>query len=291
MMDNSQTVPKLTLQRRIESMDLVFMAAGRQECKPSDSSGPRTCSYHMLHFVLKGKVHFYLGGQHYIVNAGQCFYVPEGTNTFYYSDPTNPCIYAWLNFTGDDAVEIVRECGMSNVCPTIALPDVKHIWDLIGGLLHCYGQTPANDIAIRGFMHLIFATLMRNPNVSSIAQEARDSSSENDLIKRAVAYVQEHADKTLSVQMIAAHCFISRGYLCQLFIKYLHTTPQQFVINSKVQKASELLTKTRMPIARIAELCGYRNQFSFSRAFARELTLSPSEYRRRFSNPDRLVTE
>ena len=83
MMDNSQTVPKLTLQRRIESMDLVFMAAGRQECKPSDSSGPRTCSYHMLHFVLKGKVHFYLGGQHYIVNAGQCFYVPEGTNTFY----------------------------------------------------------------------------------------------------------------------------------------------------------------------------------------------------------------
>ena len=79
MMDNSQTVPKLTLQRRIESMDLVFMAAGRQECKPSDSSGPRTCSYHMLHFVLKGKVHFYLGGQHYIVNAGQCFYVPEGT--------------------------------------------------------------------------------------------------------------------------------------------------------------------------------------------------------------------
>lgn len=117
MMDNSQTVPKLTLQRRIESMDLVFMAAGRQECKPSDSSGPRTCSYHMLHFVLKGKVHFYLGGQHYIVNAGQCFYVPEGTNTFYYSDPTNPCIYAWVNFTGDDAVEIVRECGMSNVCP------------------------------------------------------------------------------------------------------------------------------------------------------------------------------
>ena len=110
-------------------------------------------------------------------------------------------------------------------------------------------------------------------------------------IKRAVAYVQEHADETLSVQMIADALCISRGYLHQLFIKYLHTTPQQFVINSKVQKASELLIKTRMPIARIAELCGYRNQFSFSRAFARELTLSPSEYRRRFSNPDRLVTE
>mgnify|MGYP000703631832 FL=1 len=66
-------------------------------------------------------------------------------------------------------------------------------------------------------MHLIFATLMRNPNVSSIAQEARDSSSENDLIKRAVAYVQEHADETLSVQMIADALCISRGYLHQCY--------------------------------------------------------------------------
>lgn len=290
MTDSSQPVPKLTLQRRVESRDLVFMAAGRQECKPSDSSGPKTCSYHMLHFVLKGKVHFYLGGQHYVIGAEQCFYVPEAMNTFYHSDPVDPCTYAWLNFTGDDASEVVRECGMSNVCPVASLPDVEHVWDLIGELLHCYDPTPANDMATRGFMQLIFAMLMRNPNAQSDEQEARESSSENELVQRAVAYVQECADEALNVQMIADALFISRGYLHQLFIKYLHITPQQFVINSKVQKASELLIKTSMPIAKIAELCGYHNQFSFSRAFARESALSPSEYRRRFSNPDRLVT-
>ena len=96
----------------------------------------------MLHFVLKGKVHFYLGGQHYIVNAGQCFYVPREPIRSIIPIPPIHDIYAWMNFTGDDTVEIVRECGMSNVCPVIALPDVKPIWDFIGGLLHCYNPTP-----------------------------------------------------------------------------------------------------------------------------------------------------
>ena len=165
MMDNSLTVPKLTLQRRIESMDLVFMAAGRQECKPSDSSGPRTCSYHMLQFRAQRQGAFLSWWAALHRQCWAMFLRARGNQYVLLFRSHQSCIYAWMNFTGDDTVEIVRECGMSNVCPVIALPDVKPIWDFIGGLLHCYNPTPANDIAIRGFMHLIFATLTRNPNV------------------------------------------------------------------------------------------------------------------------------
>lgn len=113
MMDNSQTVPKLTLQRRIESMDLVFMAAGRQSASRRIRAARGHAFYHMLHFVLKGKVHFYLGGS---ITSSMLGNVSTCRGDHCSIIPIPPIhAYAWVNFTGDDAVEIVRECGMSNV--------------------------------------------------------------------------------------------------------------------------------------------------------------------------------
>ena len=280
-------VSKLTLQRNISGQDLVFIAAGRQECSATDSSGPNARAYEMIHFVVKGKAHFYFDGQHYLVESGHCFYAPAFANTFYHADPVEPCTYAWLNFSGEAAKDIVKGCGLSNISPVAPVKDIESIWDIITALLHCYKPTAANDLAIQGFMRVALAMLMAH--TSAPERFAEESPLDNDLVQRAVAYVQQHADEHLSVQKLAEALFISRGYLHQLFSKYLRTTPQRFITNYKVQTASELLIKTSTPVGQIAEQCGYANQTAFSRAFSRELSMSPSEFRRRFSHPDNLI--
>lgn len=285
----NDSMSKLTLQRTINGQDLVFIAAGRHECPASHSCGPAARAYEMIHFVIKGKVHYYFYGQHYLVKAGQCFYAPAFANTFYHSDLVDPCTYAWINFTGNDAKDIIRNCGLSNLSPVAPVKDIDSIWALINELLLCNKPTKANDLAIQGFMRVILAMLMTHTTVRDDSVE--ESLVDNELVERAVAYVQQHADEQLSVQKLAEALFISRGYLHQLFSKYLRITPQQFITNHKTQTASELLIKTSMPISQIADQCGYANQAAFSRAFARELSMSPSEYRHRFTRPSNLITE
>jgi AraC family transcriptional regulator of arabinose operon len=169
------------------------------------------------------------------------------------------------------------------------LTNIKRVWELVGELLHCHTNAPGNDASIQGLMLQIFGVLQANQAV--LGDQAGESPLDSDLVQRAVAYVQEHADEQLSVQQLADSLFISRGYLHQQLVRYLHITPRQFITNAKIEKATELLIKTLMPVSHIAQNCGYRNQFAFSRAFTRELSINPSEYRRRYSHPDRLVTE
>ena len=288
MTNLNEPISKLTLQRTINGENLVFISAGRQECSPTDSSGPNARSYEMIHFVIKGKAHFYFYGQHYLVEAGHCFYAPAFAATFYHADSIDPCTYAWINFTGDAAKDIVKNCGLSSISPVAPVKEINSIYNLISQLLRCYEPTKANDLAIQGFMRVILAMLMTNADTKESMEE---SPLDNDLVQQAVAYVQQHAAEQLSVQKLAEALFISRGYLHQLFAKYLRITPQQFITNYKVQTASELLIKTTMPISQIAKQCGYANQTAFSRAFTRELSLSPREYRRQFTHPDTLLTE
>jgi AraC-like DNA-binding protein len=49
-----------------------------------------------------------------------------------------------------------------------------------------------------------------------------------------------------------------------------------------MNKAAELLKRTKQPIAEIGSSVGYDNPLHFSRAFKNTLGISPSEYRKEY---------
>jgi len=48
----------------------------------------------------------------------------------------------------------------------------------------------------------------------------------------------------------------------------------------RLRKAQSLLLETNKTLEDIAEKCGYKNGFYFSRRFSKKLNISPSEYRK-----------
>lgn len=58
------------------------------------------------------------------------------------------------------------------MCPTIALPGCEAYLGFDWRTIALLWSDARQRYSDPRFMHLIFATLMRNPNVSSIAQEA-----------------------------------------------------------------------------------------------------------------------
>jgi AraC-like DNA-binding protein len=60
-------------------------------------------------------------------------------------------------------------------------------------------------------------------------------------------------------------------------------TPQNYRIHYLILQAKSLLSDTRLSVSGIANICGYSDQYYFSRLFKKHTGVTPSEYRRRHS--------
>ena len=83
----------------------------------------------------------------------------------------------------------------------------------------------------------------------------------------------------ISVVDIANRLGINRSYFGKIFKQTLKQTPQEFLINYRMIKATELLRLTKMSIGDISKAVGYENQLHFSRAFKKIYNISPREWR------------
>jgi AraC-like DNA-binding protein len=59
----------------------------------------------------------------------------------------------------------------------------------------------------------------------------------------------------------------------------MHISPQQYLINYRLEKARNLLKSTNLSISEISEQVGYPDPLSFSKIFKMYYKISPTEYR------------
>ena len=116
--------------------------------------------------------------------------------------------------------------------------------------------------------------------VLSGVKKNEDTVSARDYIERAEAYIEANLSRHIKVEQIADELKISRGYLRNLFYKSRGTSPQEYLMKKRMDKAKELLSSRNLPVASVAASVGYDDALGFSRMFKRYCGVSPSEYRR-----------
>lgn len=96
------------------------------------------------------------------------------------------------------------------------------------------------------------------------------------------ALQQLHRDPSFAwtLQALAAESGLSRSALAERFQRLVGCGPMTYLAELRLRKGHELLRKGNLPIARVAELCGYGSEAAFSRAFKRLTGLSPGQARR-----------
>ena len=84
-----------------------------------------------------------------------------------------------------------------------------------------------------------------------------------------------------SVASLARAAGQSRTRFAQTFTQKLGTTPMQYVTAWRIQLAREALATRGLSVAEAAGITGYASDSAFSRAFKKEVGLSPAAYRHR----------
>ncbi|MBW5449415.1 response regulator [Cohnella sp. CFH 77786] len=102
---------------------------------------------------------------------------------------------------------------------------------------------------------------------------------ENQLIKKAIAFLNEHLDEENNVKEIAQHVHLSPSYFSVLFKEKTGHTFSEYVTKLRHRKAKELLLATATDINLIADQIGYRSSSYFIRVFKDIEGVTPRQYR------------
>jgi AraC family transcriptional regulator len=84
----------------------------------------------------------------------------------------------------------------------------------------------------------------------------------------------------LKLEELASQVGYSRGHFLKMFRTTTGTSPHQYLVQRRVERAKALLSAGQLPLTEIAVTCGFSNQSHFSAEFRRRVGTSPAHYRR-----------
>jgi len=178
--------------------------------------------------------------------------------------------------------------------PRVALdPDPIYIKD--GNIYTSAGSTSGLDLTValveedfgkelaRRVAQGMVMYLKRPGNQAQFSVQLSGQFAEEERFRELQLYVLENPDQDLSVETLAENVGMSPRNFARVFTRQVGITPGRFVEQSRLERARRHLEETHLPVSQVAERCGYTTREGMRLAFDRHLSISPREYRRRFS--------
>lgn len=110
---------------------------------------------------------------------------------------------------------------------------------------------------------------------------------ERGAIRRAREYLEEHAERTVSLAELARVADLSAFHLCRAFAAAVGMPPHAYQTQVRVARAKALLVAGRLPLAQVATAVGFANQSHLTHHFARLVGATPGRYVRDSRAPAR----
>ena len=139
------------------------------------------------------------------------------------------------------------------------------------------------ELATASLIQRLWLEIYENADITYTKDHINDSASSQARLQLMMQYVHQNYSHDISLEDIAGHARISKSTVLNLFHKYLHITPINYLINYRLNEAARLLSKTEKKISTISDETGFNNVDYFCRLFKKHYHLTPTEYRKKRS--------
>lgn len=233
----------------------------------------------LLIVCLRGKGKVTKAGETVALTAGNAVWLRAFEPHHYEADPADPWTIQWMHFDGDE-VEHWRQFVLHGLpIHKIRIP-VNHLDDLsldrIHGILE-NGYSIDNLIEAANAIRTTLITFQRLASVESATE-----TSSHRRVAASVERLRKDFRNLHRVNELAEQCGLSISHYNAIFQKLTGSTPIAFLIQVRIQRASELLLSSTLSVEAVARQSGYDDMFYFSRCFRKITGLSPRRYRNEF---------
>lgn len=262
-------------------IDLGMYQYGYEQCEPGHSFGPATRNHYLFHYIISGTGTLMADNakgetQTYSIKSGQGFLIFPGQITTYIADQNLPWEYVWIEFDGLRVKEALDLTELSVSTPVYHSHSKDLREQLMNEMLYIVHHAKESPFHLIGHLYLFLDYLTQSAKSKKLVQSSKMS---DYYIKEAINYIEQNFQNNITIEDIAAVCGINRSYFGKIFRNSIGRSPQEFLMNYRMVKATELLKLTSLSIAEIGSAVGYENQLHFSRAFKNVYGISPREWR------------
>lgn len=95
-------------------------------------------------------------------------------------------------------------------------------------------------------------------------------------LKRVTDYIEDHIDRDLSLETLAAIAAVSASHLKNAFRRSTGMPVHEYVVQRRVERAKRLLLQGKLPASEVALEAGFSHQSHMARCMRRVLGITPS---------------
>ncbi len=230
-----------------------------------------TRDVYILHYVVAGKGVFQ--GQPFDKNCG--YLVVPGEVEIITADENDPYESYWVIFKGTLAPDIIKICGLEKKCHVFRFDQNEKCAEILKKAV--FDIQPENNYSEAFALHAAF-----NEVVSIHSNTVKHASTSSNFTAKDLAMIFEKGyQQDLKIEKLAESFHYSRNHLYTLFREEYGISPQEYLLNTRIDKAKELLAdeSINLSIKEIAYAVGFRDQFYFSKLFHKKTKLSPMQYK------------
>ena len=98
--------------------------------------------------------------------------------------------------------------------------------------------------------------------------------------KRTLAYIEANLASKLDIDDLANVVALSRSHFSRAFKHSVGSSPMEYVVARRVERAKAMISGTRESLAEVALACGFADQAHLNRRFRDIVGISPGRWRR-----------
>lgn len=249
---------------------------GREACKPNYTfKGNNVRDNYVIHYIEKGAGTFSTANHPSVrLQANDLFILPKGVPCFYQADAYDPWTYAWIGLRGVNIGKILNGSQLmeKNYLRQVQNSQLHVAFSELYQSLHASTSLSHNMLTESLLYRTFYQLLTEYPRQNSRHHAL-------DQFQLALDYLHDNYSTGCTIQDLCQGLHLSHTYVYELFKQNSNATPQQFLTHLRMEDAKQQLVASSLPIQEIAERVGYKDSFTFSKAFKRTTGFSPTLYR------------
>ena len=146
-------------------------------------------------------------------------------------------------------------------------------------LAEAESETPAGRLYAESLIQTLTLHLLKNYSTANLKQENTHGGLSGYKLRRIEEFINANLEEDLSLAEIAVVADLSQFHFARAFRKSTGLTPQQYLMQQRIERAKELLAKGELPIVEISLRTGFKNQSHFTTLFRKFTRLTPKTWR------------
>lgn len=207
---------------------------------------------------------------------GALVYIPEGS---VYTLTFTEC-------TEEVSTVLVELCLSKDGTPFVLSPTIRlleevpvdpEVIDVLTRMASAFSMPERPMLSLTSDLYRLLSLL------ASASDRRRMTARGFSTIEAGIRYLQTDEEQALSLDEVAAMCYVTPAYFRRLFRAYTGVSPSEYRARRRVARAKELLCSSPLSVAAVAELLGYESVSYFCRVFKQRTGVSPAVYQKKAS--------